>query len=91
MYQTGYNQTSLIQILSAEPTDLEWDALHIILQNMVSLEKNLIEYIKEGSESQMVIYANVVTFQDTSSEIVLQITAKTTEVDNYHLLKSSSN
>ena len=91
MYQTGYNQTSLIQILSAEPTDLEWDALHIILQNMVSLEKNLIEYIKEGSESQMVIYANVVTFQDTSSEIVLQITARTTEVDNYHLLKSSSN
>ena len=70
---------------------MEWDALHIILQNMVSLEKNLIEYIKEGSESQMVIYANVVTFQDTSSEIVLQITAKTTEVDNYHLLKSSSN
>lgn len=91
MYQTGYNKTSLTQILSAEPTDLEWDALHIILKNMVSSEKNLIEFIKEGSESQMVIYANVVTFQDTSSEIVLQITARTTEVDNYHLLKSSSN
>lgn len=63
--QTGNNQTSLTQILSAEPTDLEWDALHIILQNMVSLEKNLIEFIKEGSEEEMGIHANVVAIQGT--------------------------
>lgn len=89
--QTGYNQTSLTQILSAEPAEVEWDALHTILQNMVSLEKNLIEFIKEGSAEEMGIYANAVAIQGTLSEIVLQITARTTKVDNYHLHKSSSN
>ena len=84
--QTGNNQTSLTQILSAEPTDLEWDALH-----MVSLEKNLIEFIKEGSEWEMGIDAFVVAIQGTWSKIVLEIAARTTEVDNYHLLKLSSN
>lgn len=83
--QTGNNQTSLTQILSAEPTDLEWDALH-----MVSLEKNLIEFIKEGSEEE-IGHAKFVAFQGTWPEIVLKQAARTTEVDNYHLLKSFSN
>lgn len=48
--QTGYNQTSLTQILSVELTDLEWDAILMILDEMVSLEKNLREFIKGDSE-----------------------------------------
>jgi hypothetical protein len=62
--QTGYNQTSLTQILSAELTDLEWDALH-----MVSLEKNLKEFIKEDSEEEKG-HAKFVAIQGTWPEIV---------------------
>lgn len=57
---------------------------------MVSLEKNLIEFIKEGSEEE-IGHAKFVAFQGTWPEIVLKQGARTTEVDNYHLLKSFSN
>ena len=66
--QTGYNQTSLTQILSAEPTDLEWDTLQLILHDMVSLEKNLKEFIKEDSEE--IGRAKFVAIQGTWPEIV---------------------
>ena len=88
--KTGYNLTSLTQILSAEPTDLEWDAIPMILDE-ISLKK-LREIIKEGSKYLLLgIYAVVVAIQGTISEIVLNLGARTTEVDNYHLLKSFSN
>jgi hypothetical protein len=47
---------------------LEWDTLQLILHDMVSLEKNLKEFIKEDSEE--IGRAKFVAIQGTWPEIV---------------------